>query len=87
MYVTSRTLPPEVKTGIMLPPTGNGLVIINGVTYQLATTAQFRNEQNMIVMSMTIQASKPVVYLADASGAIYRIWMLNPSEVAALPTL
>jgi len=87
VYVTSRTLPPQAKTGVMLPPTGDGRVTINGVTFQLATTAQFRNEQNLIVMPMTIQASKSIVYVADASGAIYRIWMLNPSEVSTLKTL
>jgi hypothetical protein len=87
VYVTTRTLPPQAKTGVMLPPTGDGRVTINGVTFLLATTAQFRNEQNLIVMPMTIQASKPIVYVADASGAIYRVWMLNPSEISALPTL
>ena len=71
--------------GVMLPPTGDGQVIINGQNLRLATTAQFRNEQNLIVMPMSIQASKDVVYVADASGAIFRVWMLNPSEVSALP--
>ena len=87
IYVNTRTLPPEAKTGVLTPPSGDGRVIINGVTFQLAATAQFRNEQNLIVMPMTIQASKPIVYVADASGAIYRVWMLTASEVSTLPTL
>ena len=84
-YVTTRTLPPEAMLGVMQPPTGDGQVIINGHILRLATTAQFRSEQNLIVMPMSIQTSKDVVYVADASGAIFRVWMLNPSEVSSLP--
>jgi hypothetical protein len=31
---------------------------------------------------MTIQSPVDVVYLTDASGAIYRVWMLTPSEAS-----
>ena len=84
-YSTTRTLPPEAKQGVMLPPQGNGFVVINGNTLQLSPTAQFRSQQNLIVMSMSIQAPTDVVYLSDASGAVYRVWMISQAEISALP--
>jgi hypothetical protein len=84
-YVINRTLPPEAKLGVMQPPAGDGQIIISGNVLPLAPTVQFRSEQNLIVMPMTIQEKKTVVFLADASGAIFRVWMINPSELSALP--
>ena len=85
IYATTRTLPPEAKLGIMQPPTGNGLVTIGDKTLPLAPGAQFRSQQNLIVMPMTIQEKKDVVYITNSSGAIHRVWMLNPAETSALP--
>ena len=82
MYTMTRTLPPEAKLGVMQPPLGDGLVVIDGHPLPLAPTAQFRNQQNLIVMPMTIQNQKDVVYLADANGAIFRVWMISPVEVS-----
>jgi hypothetical protein len=84
-YTATRTLPPEAKLGVMFPPLGDGFVVINGTSLRLAPTAQFRSEQNLIVMPMTIQSKKDVVYLADAYGAVFRVWMLRPAEVSAHP--
>lgn len=83
VYTTTRTLPPEAKLGEMLPPTGNGLVVIDGQSIPLAPAVQFRSQRNLIVMPMTIQDTKDVVYITNASGAIHRVWMLNPAEVSA----
>ena len=85
IYSTTRTLPPEAKLGVMLPPLGDGLVVINGKSMTLAPTAQFRSLQNLIVMPMTIQEQKDVVFITDASGAIYRVWMISPAEISARP--
>jgi hypothetical protein len=85
IYSATRTLPPEAKLGVMQPPRGDGLVVINGFPFPLAPTAQFRSQSNLIVMPMTIQDAKDVVYIADASGAIYRVWMISPAEITALP--
>ena len=85
MYTMTRTLPPEAKQGVMLPPLDDGVVVIDGHPLPLAPTAQFRNQQNLIVMPMTIQERKDVVYLADANGAIFRIWMISPTEASAHP--
>jgi len=84
-YTLPRTLPPEAKLGVMQPPLGDGLVVIDDHPLPLAPAAQFRNQQNLIVMPMTIQDRKDVVYLADANGAIFRVWMISPTEASALP--
>ena len=85
MYTRTRTLPPEAKLGVMAPPLGDGRVVIDGKPLTLSPTAQFRNEQNLIVMSMTIRNKKDVVYINDAFGAVYRVWMISPAEISALP--
>ena len=82
VYVTNRTLPPEAKLGVMQPPVGNGLVVIDGKSLPLAPAVQFRSQKNLIVMPMSIQDTKDVVYLADVSGAIYRVWMVSPAELS-----
>ena len=84
-YVMSRTLPPEAKLGVMQPPTGNGTIIIDGTTRPLSPVAQFRNVQNLIVMPMTIQGNKDVVYINDPFGAVFRVWMVSQAEISALP--
>ncbi len=84
-YVTNRALPPEAKLGVMLPPSGDGRIVIDGNTYVLSPTAQFRNTQNLIVMPMTIQEKKDIVYINDPFGAVYRVWMVSLAEISALP--
>ena len=78
----ARPLPEEAKQGVMQPPAGDGFLTINGRQWPLAPTAQIRSRKNLIVMPMTIQSPVDVVYLTDASGAIYRVWMLTPSEAS-----
>jgi hypothetical protein len=84
IYARTRTLPPEARLGVMQPPPGDGSVVIDGKAMTLSPTAQFRNEQNLIVMSMTIQEKKDVVFITDASGAVFRVWMVSPAEYSAL---
>ena len=83
-YTATRTLPPEAKQGVMLPPLGDGIVVIDGKTLRLSPVAQFRSPQNLIVMPMTIQDKKDIVYLADSYGAVSRVWLLSSAEVSAL---
>ena len=85
LYAAQRTLPPDAKIGVMLPPPGNGTITIDGKLLPLSPVSQFRNRQNLIVMPMTIQGKNDVVYLSDASGAVHRVWMLQPAEVNSLP--
>ena len=83
-YVTQRALPPQAKQGVMIPPPGNGTVVINGQSLVLSPVAQFRNQQNLIVMSMSIQEKKDVVYITDASNAVFRVWLISSAENSAL---
>ena len=85
VYVTNRTLPPEAKVGVMQPPAGDGTIVIDGKPLPLAPAVQFRSQQNLIVMPMTIEDSENVIYLADAAGAIFRVWMVSPTEISARP--
>jgi hypothetical protein len=85
MYTITRTLPPEAKLGVMLPPVGDGRLVIDGQDFPLAPTAQFRSQNNLIVMPMTIQQRSDVVYLTDASGAIFRVWMISTAEASVRP--
>ena len=84
IYKMNRTLPPEAKLGVMHPPKGDGTLIINGKSLPLAPAVQFRGQNNLIVMPMTIQEDKDVVYLTNAFGAVSRVWMISKAEVAAL---
>ena len=83
-YIAERKLPPEAKQGVMFPPPGNGTVVINGQSLVLSPVAQFRNQQNLIVMPMTIQEKKDVVYITDTSKAVFRVWMISSAENSAL---
>ena len=77
-----RALPDAARQGMMQPPAGDGFLTISGRQWPLAPGAQFRNQQNLIVMPMQIQRPVEVVYLPDSFGAVYRVWMLTPSEAA-----
>ena len=59
-YVVNRTL----------PPAGDGRVTIDGKAWPLAPAVQFRSQQNLIVMPMTIQDQKNVVFLAGRCKTI-----------------
>ena len=83
-YVMQRTLPPEAKQGVMYPPKGDGKVVIGGQSLTLSPVAQFRNQQNLIVMPMAIQKNQDVVYINDTYGAVFRVWLISAAENSAL---
>lgn len=77
-----RALPAESKLGQMAPP-WLGAVQIDGQVLPLSPAAQIRNQLNMIVVPSAVQQTVPVRYLIDASGAVWRVWILTPAELAA----
>ena len=85
-YAVTRTLPPEARQGVMLPPKGDGLVSIDGHGLPLSAAAQFRNERNLIVQPMSIRQATEVVYLVDPTGKVHRIWLLSAPEASSLST-
>lgn len=84
MYVVKRTLPPEAKVGYMLPPPGDGSVNIGGQALPLSPVAQFRNQQNLIVMPMALQQPSNVVYINDSFGAVHRVWLISQAEAESI---
>ena len=78
----ARSLPEEARQGVMLPPQGDGFVTIGGRQLPLSPAAQIRSRQNLIVVPAQVQTPVEVVYLTDASGAVYRVWMLTASEAS-----
>ena len=82
---SARPFPAETKRGEMQPP-ANGTVVIDGNILTLAPAAQIRTAQNLIIMPAAIQQTTTVRYLTDASGAVFRVWVLTPAEIAASDT-
>jgi hypothetical protein len=79
----ARVFPEGTKKGELEPLVGLMEVVIGGQTYSRAPGMQIRNQQNMIVMPATVQAKVPVRYQLDPSGAVFRVWLLTKTEVAA----
>ena len=78
----ARSLPDEARQGVMLPPHGDGFVTIGGRQLPLSPAAQIRSRQNLIVVPAQVQSPVEVVYLTDASGAVYRVCRLPPAEAS-----
>jgi hypothetical protein len=74
-----RNLPMESKRGVMTPP-WNGQVLIDGKTHLLSPGVVIRNELNMAIPPMLVQATAPVRYQTDAFGAVTRVWILSAAE-------
>jgi hypothetical protein len=83
-YVAKRTLPPEAKLGFMLPPPGDGTIVIDDKKLPLSPIARFRNEKNLIVMPMSVRQPSNVVYLNDNFGNVFRVWMISQADADSL---
>jgi len=77
-----RTIPSGAVLAEMEPP-ASGKIALNGQSFALTPATQIRDQRNLIVMPVTVQQSAKVRYLADAGGAVQRIWILTPQEVAS----
>jgi hypothetical protein len=74
-----RTLPAESLYGEMLPPQ-DGQVRIGGKTYPLSPGAVVRNEFNMMIPPMMVQAPVKVRFMTETTGFVHRIWILSSAE-------
>lgn len=81
-----RSFPAGVQAGTLREAPAIGQVIINDRAFPAAPGLQVRNEANRIVLpSMLMGSNFPVLYQMDAGGVnVWRIWILSPSEIAAL---
>jgi hypothetical protein len=79
----ARPIAVAAKKGQMTPGAA-GMIWIDGKAMMLSIAAQIRNEKNLIVQPSALQQPATVRYLTDASGAIFRIWILTAAEAAAV---
>ncbi|MES2771632.1 MAG: hypothetical protein V4623_06570 [Pseudomonadota bacterium] len=78
-----RTLPSEARKGV-LTQAANGMVVIDEQILPLAPAAQIRTQNNLIVQPMMLTLPVLIAYTRDATGAVFRIWMLNTAEVGTV---
>ena len=83
-FINNRTLPPEARVGIMLPPAGDGNIVIDNQTLPISPSTRFRNQKNLIVRPASIQEKQEVVYLKDFRGNVHRVWMVDADQIAAI---
>jgi hypothetical protein len=79
-----RTVPEEARVGTMRY-LEMMQVELDGQTQQLAPGAQIRDGDNRLVLPASLQEREKVRYLFDATGLVYRVWILSAQEKAALP--
>ena len=61
-----------------------GAVNIDGKKMRLAPGAQIKNALNILITPNMISRPVKVKYLEDNFGYVSRIWILSPTELAAL---
>jgi hypothetical protein len=79
-----RTIPKEAKLG-QVRHLQETVVELDGKPALLAPGAQIRDADNRLVVPAMLAEKQPVGYLVDATGQIYRVWILSPREKAMLP--
>ncbi|WIM04591.1 MAG: hypothetical protein OHM77_07695 [Candidatus Nitricoxidivorans perseverans] len=76
-----RMLPQNAPRGEMSPPGAMG-VEIDGRFLRLSPGVQIRDPRNMMIYPNMVRQPVPVRYLTDASGSVYRVWILSAQEAA-----
>ncbi|MDP2811450.1 MAG: hypothetical protein Q8O34_15010 [Rhodocyclaceae bacterium] len=76
-----RMLPQNAARGEMSPPGAMG-VEIDGRFLRLSPGVQIRDPRNMVIYPSMVRQPVPVRYMTDASGSIYRVWILSAQEAA-----
>ncbi|GBG01951.1 hypothetical protein AZSI13_12780 [Azospira sp. I13] len=84
-FVT-RVIPPQASAG-KLYAVRQGQAAISNYVYRLAPGVQFRNGDNLIILSDTLaNLGEPLIvrYTVDVNGDLFRVWILTPNEIANL---
>jgi len=79
--ITARTLPEEARRAYMSHVREN-LVSLDGAQTKLAPGGQIRGQNNLLVLPTAVPKDSLVKYQLDASGQLYRAWILTPEEAA-----
>ena len=79
-----RTTPiPENSRRGIIRHVGEMAVAVDDKRMQLAAGAQIRNQQNLIIMPMSIpKGGAWADYTLNREGQIFRVWLLTPDELA-----
>jgi hypothetical protein len=77
-----RPIPDLAKRGHIVQIEGP-IVEIDGERMRLSPGAQIRNQNNMIIMPVSVPPGTLVKYTLDGLGQIHRVWVLTPKEAAA----
>jgi hypothetical protein len=76
-----RTLPEDAKRG-RLSHVQETVLSLDGKKIQLAPAGQIRGPNNLIIQPAALPRDSLVKYQLDASGSLYRAWILTPEEAA-----
>jgi hypothetical protein len=76
-----RTLPADAKRGYLSHVREN-LVALDGRQTRLAPGAQIRGANNLIIVPAALPKDSLVKYELNASGELFRAWVLTPDEAA-----
>ena len=79
-WAQMRPLPDNTERGY-IRHVNESVVAVDGKNMRLAPGATIRNQQNMIVVPMSLPAEGTIAeYLVDTQGQISRVWLLTPEE-------
>jgi hypothetical protein len=81
-----RSFPAGVHLGVLRAPPANEQALINDRAFPTAPGLQIRNEANRIILPTMLTGSDfLVLYKMDATQSnVWRIWILTPTEIAAI---
>jgi len=75
-------IPPDAQRGVIRHLKAMAIAI-DERPVQLAPGAQIRNQQNLIIVPVSIPPSgAPADYLLNGDGQLFRAWLLTPQEFA-----
>ncbi len=75
-------IPAETKRGVIRHVEAMA-VTVDGKATQLAAGAQIRDQQNLIIVPMSIPRNGAVAdYTLNGQGQVFRVWLLTPAEIA-----
>jgi hypothetical protein len=77
----ARQIPVGATRGTIASIEGS-IIVVDGVQMRLSGGAQFRSENNLIVVPSSVAPDSVVKYILDAQGQIHRVWILTPEEIA-----
>ena len=79
-FAQLRTIPPDAERG-HIRHVQEMIVAVDGRNARLAPGATIRNQQNMVIVPMSLPQDGAVAeYQMDAQGQISRVWLLTAEE-------